>query len=929
MMRNPHAIKELDGDILPPIVLPETIGPYRIEERLGGGGMGEVYRAYDDRLERRVAVKVIRPEAGDSATARERFRREARAAAGLAHPGVVQIFDIVERPEGDCIVMELVEGETLRRHLRRGRPSLAEAVRIAREVAEGLAAAHAKGLVHRDLKTENVMITSDGRAKILDFGLAKRTDPEAEDLTVSVQGHVVGTSHAMSPEQAQGQPVDHRSDLFSFGSLLYELLTGEAPFRRDSLAQTLTWVCTRHPDPAHEVAPEVPEALSALADHLMEKDPADRPQSAGAVAAVLAHLEREVEGADEGSMRSASVHMVEALREPSDATRLDLPRPAYGGRPSARSSPSWRSTGTGTGTGAAGADQLGDAAGVGTRRRMVLVAAGVLLAVLAVAGGTFFARSATGAVYVAVPAPAVSVEGDVPGGELLPSAVRVALLQELLSLEGITALAPDQVDAAGGTSMELARALAADEVVTARLACEATRCWATLERVRGEDGSLIWTQNFEVETGDLLRLSNQVGGHIRRAYGSREVRDATAEGLRAASEETYEEFLRIREAYRTRRDDSSLRNLLARTERILRESPQFLPAYLQKAEIALARFHAESRSEEDLETAFAAIEEARRLAPTDPEPLFKLVDTAVAAGQLALAEDALENLEEIGADSSRLQAHRARVLEHRGRPDEALDLMRKAAAGRPSESNLLRLAYMELNQGETEAARRHIDEALERAPDSYAARNLLAQLELMSGSVERAVELYQELLRQSPESVSLLSNLGLALLLDRRYQDAAEVYRQVVDRVPDNPLLVLNRADAEALSGNRAEAAELYRHVLDLTVDARASDWQMLTVRAQALAHLDRDSEAIALVQRALGLSPEHSQTAFEAASVYSIVGDRRSALVNAERALELGVEPRWFRFPWFDDLREEEEFRRLLRTGPEDAGVATPSAAR
>jgi serine/threonine protein kinase len=196
---------------------PQTIGPYTLGERLGAGGMGEVYQAYDERLDRWVAVKLIRSDHLDKPTVRERFRREARAAARLSHPSIVQIHDIVESDESDAIVMELVEGEPLSCRIARGPLPVSEAARIGREIAEGLAAAHAKGLIHRDLKPENVMITTDGRAKILDFGLAKRLEGEA---SLTADHRVLGTFRSMSPEQARGMPLDARSDLFSFGLLV-------------------------------------------------------------------------------------------------------------------------------------------------------------------------------------------------------------------------------------------------------------------------------------------------------------------------------------------------------------------------------------------------------------------------------------------------------------------------------------------------------------------------------------------------------------------------------------------------------------------------------------------------------------------------------------------------------------------------------------
>jgi class 3 adenylate cyclase/tetratricopeptide (TPR) repeat protein len=269
---------------------PARIGQYRLGQRLGAGGMGAVYRAFDETLQRPVAIKRLLPTLVDQSRAL-RFRREARMAARLNHPAIVHIYEIVETPEGDWIVMELVEGKTLDRLLREGRIDLVRAVRYAREVAEGLSEAHAQGIVHRDLKAANVMVTPAGRVKILDFGLAKAYQGDV-DQEISTPGTVVGTCHAMSPEQAQGLTVDHRSDLFSLGSLLYEMLTGLSPFHAASSSETLARICAYEPDPVARLEPAVPRELADLTHKLLQKSAAHRPQSSWEVAAALERLER-------------------------------------------------------------------------------------------------------------------------------------------------------------------------------------------------------------------------------------------------------------------------------------------------------------------------------------------------------------------------------------------------------------------------------------------------------------------------------------------------------------------------------------------------------------------------------------------------------------------------------------------------------------
>ncbi len=269
--------------------VPSRVGPYRIESKLGSGGMGEVYRAWDTRLERGVAVKKFLGKDSKRDKNRQRLRREARAVASLNHPAIVHVYDLLETEDGDWIVMELVEGRTLR-SLMKTRPVVeTEAIALTREITDGLAAAHARGLVHRDLKAENVMVTLQGRVKILDFGLAVNLEKDA-DITLAPRGRVAGTSRAMSPEQAMGLTVDRRSDLFSLGTLLYEMVTRESPFQGESSYVTMTRVCRHRQRPANEVEASVSPELSRFIDHLLEKDPDRRPRSADEVEAVLASL---------------------------------------------------------------------------------------------------------------------------------------------------------------------------------------------------------------------------------------------------------------------------------------------------------------------------------------------------------------------------------------------------------------------------------------------------------------------------------------------------------------------------------------------------------------------------------------------------------------------------------------------------------------
>ncbi|MGO9262835.1 MAG: protein kinase domain-containing protein [Bryobacteraceae bacterium] len=275
-----------------------TISHYEVLEKLGEGGMGVVYKARDSHLKRFVALKVLPPGKVADAERKQRFIREARSASALNHPNIVTVYDIDQSDGVDFIVMEYVEGKSLDQLIGRKGLKLSEVLKYGVQIADALAKAHAAGIVHRDLKPANVMVTGDGRVKVLDFGLAKLSETALlgpEDSTLTEQpstevGLVVGTAGYMSPEQAEGKTVDARSDIFSFGSVLYEMVTGRRAFRRDSPAQTLAAILHLEPPP---LPAEIPHDLEKVITRCLRKDPAHRFQHMGDVKVELEELQEE------------------------------------------------------------------------------------------------------------------------------------------------------------------------------------------------------------------------------------------------------------------------------------------------------------------------------------------------------------------------------------------------------------------------------------------------------------------------------------------------------------------------------------------------------------------------------------------------------------------------------------------------------------
>jgi serine/threonine protein kinase/tetratricopeptide (TPR) repeat protein len=853
-----------------------SIGPYRVEKRLGRGGMGEVFLAWDERLGRRVAIKRIRP-GPELERLSERFRREARVAARLSHPSVVHVYDLVEDGSGLSIVMEYVEGRTLALLLADGLPEPALAVRLARDVAEGLAAAHAAGLVHRDLKAENVILTADGRAKILDFGLAKPVLDREGDESLTAHGTVIGTCHTMAPEQASGGDVDARADLFSLGVLLYEMLTGRSPFRGSNSLDTLKRVITHHPPPVSALRPDLPRDLSLLVEHLLAKDREARPRSAGEVARNLAEIE--------ASPALASSNMAPGGEWSELATRA-TPVPELPARESSALSPprarSW-------------------SLGVAVAALVVLVAVVLILR----------ERHPPEPLRIAVLAPHVT-----PGGDeklnLAASGVLVATLSTLAAFEGVAPLDPAQAGNAA-TPVTAARAAAADEVLAATVERQgALGGRVTLRRIHESDGRVLWVESFSVPTEprDLRLLAEAVSAHLRRAYPDRRLRAGTP--TLEIRDSDYAELLRIKQ--RVDAGTALPQQELERLEGIVRGSPRFLEAHLQVAAVAQSLFRS-TRDSRYLERGREAARAARALAPADPQPLISEFKIALAGKQPEEAVRLLSQLEPLLAGDSSLLVLSGLLAESQGDLPRAVAALESASRRDPSWSNLFWLADLELKAGRIADARRHLEELLARSPGNLWGLDKLGTLELLVGDPARAEQLYLDLIRLQPQR-SHYTNLGLARSLLGRHAEAVAAHRKALELAPGHIAVTLNLADAELALGHEDEARSLYTQVLQrLAASEAAAELVPMDrmIKAQCLAHLGKTREAVAVAQTTLRKSFDDPQIVYAASLVYALAGDRASALVNAQSALEKGVQPRWFTLAAFGSLRDDPELQVLL----------------
>ncbi|HYN05680.1 MAG TPA: serine/threonine-protein kinase, partial [Vicinamibacteria bacterium] len=424
------------------------LGPYEIEAPLGAGGMGEVYKARDVRLDRTVAVKILPPELAVDERYRQRFEREARAASALSHPHIAHVYDVGEQDGTHFIAMEYVEGENLRQLVSRGPVDVDRVVELGAQMASALEEAHARGVVHRDIKSANAVVTPKGQVKVLDFGLARR-DREGAGLLDSEQvteaktqaGVVVGTVPYMSPEQALGKDLDARTDLFSLGVVLYELATGRLPFVGNTATQTIDQICHATPVELGASRKDVPAELERVVRKCLEKDRERRYASARDLVVDLRNLQRDR---------------------------------------------------------ASGSSPVAVSPRRGGRRLLVLGAAGLLVA-LAVGAGLLYRLGARGSAIGSVAVlPFENATGD-PGNEYLSDGISESLINKLSSLPGLRVISRTSAFAFKGKELgpgEIGRTLGVDALLLGTLAQRGASLAITAELVSVRDDRQLWGEKY-------------------------------------------------------------------------------------------------------------------------------------------------------------------------------------------------------------------------------------------------------------------------------------------------------------------------------------------------------------------------------------------------------------------------------------------------
>jgi len=847
----------------------ENLSDYEVHEQLGSGGMGAVYRATDRRIGRTVAIKVIRPDRLIDETMRERFIREARGIGQLNHPNIATLYDVSLDGATPHIVMEYLPGGSLEQRIRRGPMPLGELLRCAADIGLGLEHAHAHGVVHRDLKPGNILFSAGGIPKIIDFGLASTAD-----LTALTQpGTVMGTAEYMSPEQASGKPADHRSDLFSYGVILYQMASGRNPFQSGSVPATLHRIVYDAPPPVSAVRPDLPAAFTRMVAALLEKRPENRPQS----------------------LRGA-IGELQSLRQSTSAGARDSTQTmvAHAGMPK------WRRL---------------------ARPGLAILLLTVLL------GGVWWARSR----WMAPRLPAVSQLVVLPFENLSHDPMEQAFCDGLVELVTSTLTQMERfhstlwvIPSADVRRLDLRsvsearKAFPVNLAVTGSLQTDGDRVLVIANLSDVKTTRQIGSRMIPVSRPERSQLT------ARLASALLELLDLNADnsgrevlrGVQPKVSSANDSYVQAKGLMQHAEVPANLNKAIELLEQSVKLDATFALSHASLGDAYLRRY---SRTKEK-EWLAKADQMANRSFDLDPRQaavhlLKGRIFRATGQSELAIAE--IQRA--IALDPLNVSAYTnlALVYSDVRRPADAEQAYLQAVHIRPSYfPAYANLGVFYQQRGELAKALEPMSLAVKLAPDNADAHNSLGALFYFMERFDDALAEYGKSLDVRPTALAY-SNRGGLYYARRDYADARQDYRRALELDNKNPLIWGNLADTEMqIPGASSEAREAYLRAIVLSRDQLAvnlNDADVLGRLAFYLARTSNCTEAGQRIGEARRLAPDRVALILKSARVAETCHDRQSAIRYLDSAIRKGYSRREIdQDPDFNQLRQDPAFAAM-----------------
>jgi eukaryotic-like serine/threonine-protein kinase len=860
---------------------------YEILELLGQGGMGAVYKARDTELERLVALKLIRADLASNPEILRRFKQELILAREVTHRNVIRIFDLGQAKGFKFITMEFVEGRDLRAVLReRGKLPPDETVRIIAQVCRALESAHAAGVVHRDLKPQNIMLDAKDRVYVMDFGIAHSLETPGMTQT----GALMGTPEYMSPEQAKGIKVDARSDLFALGIIFYEMLTGISPYKADTALATLLKRTQERPPPPAEVDPTIPKAIGDVVMKCLEIDRDHRFSTAREILEDLGHE------------MPTSVRTVAPTLPPTAAA----PKPTE--------------------------------VSLFQRYRIWIVTAGVaMLMVLFFAipktrhlilpsrsGGTGVAGTTAGlpslseAKFVAVLP--FRVLGDATALGYVADGLGEALSAKLFQLKDVriaSSTAAAKTDPKTPLA-QVAKELGVNLIVHGTVQGSGDNLRVTINLDNVAENRLVWSQEFAGVTGDLLTIEDQIYARLVEALALKPSNEELARTTSHPTEnvEAYDLYLKGRRAMRGQQDVNNINKAIGFYEEALKKDASFALAYAGIADATLVMYY-QKKDSFWTQKALGAAQQAQRLNDNLPEVHFSLGNVYAASGKRAEAISQLKRALELAPNSDDGYRAIGKAYLALGQKGLALQAYRKAVEINPYywvNYNSIGTAYSEL--GQYEEALGVFRKMIELEPDNSFGYLNVGAVYFQQGKYDECIPFFQKALQLQPQYMTY-SNLGTAYFYLKRYNDSVPMFEKAVELNPNDGLFMGNLADAYRWSGQQDRARATYDRAIALAfkeLQVNPRDANVMDQLSLYYAKKGNPTQGLDFIHRARSIKPLDINILYDEAVVYALSGRSTEALSTLREALQKGYSVQEAKNdPELANLQSRPEFAKLV----------------
>ena len=849
-------------------------GPrYRIESLLGEGGMGKVYKAEDGELRRTVALKMVRPELASDPSSMDRLKQEILLASRVSHKNILRIHDLGDVGGLKFISMAYVDGKDLHQIIAaEGKLEIPRAIRITRQLCLALEAAHAEGVIHRDLKPQNVLVDQEGQVYVSDFGLAKTLEVHASMMTAT--GEVSGTPRYMSPEQVEANPVDHRSDLYSLGLILYEMVTADLPFASDSVMQAMYQRVTQSPKNPKAVNPELPDFLVNIIMRCLEKDPAQRYQHARDILTDL----------DRGDSAPASVVQIAT---PATAPRWKKPA-------------AWATA------------------------AVIVLAAAISVGVPKIRQSLFGPKIASTAPsvgkYVAILP--FRVMGDDASLQYTADGIVDALSAKLFQLKDVHLASPAAAARVGPKDPldKVARSLGAKLLVQGSLQASGDRMAITVSLDEPSSGRRLWSKEFPGVKQDLLTLQDQIYAGLELALDLKVTSEERAKSATHSTENisAYELYVKGRSLLGNRqRDEKLLKEAFDDFESATRKDAHFALAYTGMADAAVNLYGIKKEAAWATQ-ALDAANHANVINSNLAEVHFSLGQVYSVTGRNTEAVTELKRALELAPNSDEGYRRLGTVYLKSGQKAEAVKTLQQAVDANPyywPNHYSLGTAYYQF--GDNERALKALQRAAELESNNATTWTTIGATQYRQSNWNESIAAFKKALELKPSEL-IYNNLGTSYFFLGRYDEARANFEKAVDMRPQDPYFVGNLADCYRWLGQQEKANSTYDRAIALafqSLKTNPRDAVALGFLGLFYAKKHDTARGLEFIRRAREINPNELDFFYKEAVINTLAGRMPEALQSLREALSRGYSVREaYADPELKDLRQRPEFPAMAK---------------